>query len=94
MVFLGGDNIDTTTKQIDIYNKYSKIVDRLYVCTTREAVDKLFDSEDVSYSDRLQLLDKCMGIKKTFGTPESLSDEEEYDFSCAVFVEGTWRMLN
>ncbi len=79
---------------MNIYNKYSDILKRLYICTERKDIDKLFNTEKVDYPDRLQLLDKCMGIKETFGTPEDITAEEEYDFSCAIFVEGTWRMLN
>ena len=35
-----------------------------------------------------------MGFKETFGTPEETTDEEDYEFDRAVFVEGTWRLLN
>lgn len=79
---------------LDAYNKIDNLLKKLYLCTEKEKIDSLFEENGVTdYTERSALLNKCMGFKETFGTSEETSDEENYEFDCAVFVEGTWRLL-
>ena len=80
---------------IDVYNQVDPVLKNLYLCTEKKQIDDLFSSKKISdYKERIKLLYKCMGVEQVYGTPEKLTDEDEYNFECAVFVEGTWRMLN
>ncbi len=83
-------------KNIDMFNKFNSVIDNLYSCTEREQIDSIFSEADIKdFKTRITLLDRCMGVSETYGTPEEdLTDEDEYNFECAVFVEGSWRMLS
>lgn len=80
---------------LDVYDKINTVLNELYLCTEKSQVDKVFQDASISVpTEKINLLRKCMGVEAVYGTPEKLSDEEEYEFECAVFEEGTWRMLN
>ena len=80
---------------INVYDKGESIIKSLYTCTARDEIDDVFTKNGISDSfERIQFLRKCMEIESVYETPEEVSPEDEYDFECAVFVEGTWRMLN
>lgn len=48
----------------------------------------------IDYNQRVLLLDKCMKVEKSYETFENISDEDNYDFECAIFIEGTWRLIS
>lgn len=78
-----------------VYKKIDDLIKNLSKCTTRTQIDSIFSDAGITdYNERIQLLDKCMGFKRSFGTPEKVSIESEYDFECATFEDGTWRMLS
>lgn len=80
---------------VDVYDRINIILQNLYTCTDREQIDNLFDKNGVdNLQERIKLLRKCMDVERVYGTPETLTDKDDYEFECAVFVEGTWRMLN
>lgn len=80
---------------LNVYDKVESIIKNLYACTTKDEINNLFLRNNVlDPREKSGLLRRCMDIKSVYGTPEKLSPEDEYDFDCAVFVEGTWRMLN
>jgi hypothetical protein len=80
---------------LDAYNKIDHLVKKLYLCTEKEEIDTLFEENKIAdYKERSILLSKCMGVIKSFGISEETTDEEDYEFDCAVFVEGTWRLLD
>lgn len=84
-------------KEINIaaYDKVKSIIKCLYTCTAKEQVDDIFaENSIIDAEEKIKLLRECMEIESVYGTPEIISPEEEYEFECAVFVEGTWRMLN
>lgn len=81
--------------KLDVYNKIDNVLKQLYLCTEKSQIDSVFSAAEIREpSEKIDLLRKCMEIENVYGTPEKLSDEEEYEFECAVFEEGTWRMLN
>ncbi|MBQ9239382.1 MAG: hypothetical protein IJ191_08770 [Treponema sp.] len=77
------------------YDQIDALLKQLYLCTEKQQIDSLFSESKISdYKDRILLLYKCMGVEEVCSTPEKISDKDEYEFECAVFVEGTWRLLN
>ena len=80
---------------VDVYDKIIIILKKLYTCTDKTQIDDIFDKNGVdSLPERIELLRRCMAVERVYGTPETLTDKDDYDFECAVFVEGTWRMLS
>ena len=80
---------------LEAYDKIDSVLKRLYLCTEKSQIDSLFkDAGIMTPSDKIRLLRKCMEIENVYSTPEKVSDEDEYEFECAVFEEGTWRMLH
>ena len=85
----------STMSNIDVYNQVDAVLKRLYGFTEKRQIDALFDEENINdYNERIKLLHKCMEVEDIYNTPEEISAKEDYDFTCAVFEEGTWRMLN
>lgn len=81
--------------KLDVYNTIDSVLKRLYLCTEKSQIDSVFKDADINNpSEKISLLRKCMDVENVYGTPEKVSDEDEYEFECAVFEEGTWRMLN
>ena len=76
----------STEISVDVYDKINIILKNLYTCTDKNGVK--------DFPERIKLLRRCMEVEHVYGTPETLTDEDDYEFECAVFVEGTWRMLN
>ena len=75
--------------------QYSEIVNRLFNCTVAEQVTDTFTKYGIkSTEDRIALLHQCMNIEEYFDSPQKkLSAEDEYDYTLAVFTEGSWRLL-
>lgn len=87
---MGREKID-----VDAYDKIKSIIKSLYTCTDKEQVEQIFIQNGVKKAEeKIKLLRECMEIEAVYGTPENISPEDDYEFECAVFVEGTWRMLN
>jgi len=85
----------STEISVDVYDKINIILKNLYTCTDKTQIDDVFDKNGVNdFPERIKLLRRCMEVEHVYGTPETLTDEDDYEFECAVFVEGTWRMLN
>lgn len=85
----------STEISVDVYDKINIILKNLYTCTDKTQIDNVFDKNGVNdFPERIKLLRRCMEVEHVYGTPETLTDEDDYEFECAVFVEGTWRMLN
>ena len=87
--------MESVKNNLDAYDKISILLKNLYTCTDKKQIDDVFDKNGVdSLSERIELLRRCMNVECVYGTPETLTDKDDYEFECAVFVEGTWRMLN
>lgn len=81
--------------ELEVYDKIDAVLKRLYLCTEKSQIDTVFKEASISQPlEKINLLRKCMGVETVYGTPEEIPDENEYEFECAVFEEGTWRMLN
>lgn len=83
------------TTPLEVYDKIDTVLKKLYLCTAKSQIDSVFDEAAITEpKEKINLLRKCMEVENIYGTPEKISDEDEYEFECAVFEEGTWRMLN
>lgn len=83
------------TTPLEVYDKIDTVLKKLYLCTAKSQIDSVFDEAAITEpKEKINLLRKCMEVENVYGTPERISDEDEYEFECAVFEEGTWRMLN
>lgn len=81
--------------ELEVYDKIDAVLKKLYLCTEKSQIDAVFKDASINQpTEKINLLRKCMGVETVYGTPEKISDEDEYEFECAVFEEGTWRMLN
>ena len=81
--------------KLAVYNTIDSVLKQLHLCTEKSQIDAVFNKAEINDpSEKIDLLRKCMGVENVYGTPEEVSDEDEYDFECAVFEEGTWRMLD
>lgn len=79
----------------EVYDKIDDVLKRLYLCTEKSQIDDVFRNASISNpAEKIRLLRKCMGVEKVYGTPEKITEDDEYEFECAVFEEGTWRMLS
>lgn len=79
----------------EVYDKIDDVLKRLYLCTEKSQIDDVFREASISNpAEKIRLLRKCMDVEKVYGTPEKITEDDEYEFECAVFEEGTWRMLN
>ena len=80
---------------IAIYNKVEEVLRRLYLCTEQEQIEDVFNKYEIkSFKERSDFLKKRMGILETTGTPDDTSEKEDYEFDCAVFIDGTWRLVH
>lgn len=87
--------MNTQVTNLAAYDKIDDVLKKLYLCTEKRQIDKVFsDAEIIGPKEKIDLLRRCMAVNQVYGTPEEISDDEEFDFECAVFEEGTWRMLN
>ena len=83
------------TTPLEVYDKIDTVLKKLYLCTAKSQIDSVFDEAAITEpKEKINLLRKCMEVENVYGTPEKISDEDEYEFECAVFEEGPWRMLN
>ena len=79
---------------VENYTKIDLLLKKLYLCTEKEEIDTLFEENNIDdYKERCTLLNKCMGIISTFGTPEKITEKDRYELDKFAFVEGTWRLL-
>ena len=79
---------------IEAADKVDNIIKNLFVSTTKEQVDEIFNKHEItSPSDKIALLHKCMQIESTSSVPTSLTPEELYPDELEIFIEGSWRLL-
>ena len=77
------------------YEIGKKIVEQLFFCTTKEEVEKIFlESEIDNPIEKKSFLQECMQVEESYDLPAGkLSDDDEYEYELAVFLEGSWRLL-
>ena len=74
------------TTPLEVYDKIDTVLKKLYLCTAKSQIDSVFDEAAITEpKEKINLLRKCMEVENVYGTPEKISDEDEYEFECAVF---------
>ena len=70
----------------------SRLLDKLTVCTSQHDIDTVFDEEGVyEYRERCNILRRCMRVQEILGDIGISSEKDDYEFDCAVFLEGSLR---
>ena len=63
----------------------NRILEKLNTCTSQHDIDAVFDEE------RCNALRRCMRVQETLGDIGISPEKDDYEFDCAVFLEGSWR---
>ena len=70
----------------------SRLLDKLTACTSQHDIDAVFDEEGIhDYRERCNILRRCMRIQEILGDVGISSAKDDYEFDCAVFLEGSLR---
>jgi len=72
------------------------ISQKLFLCVTKEGIEDVFRSFDISHiPDKIGLLRLCMGVKNYSSSPSStaFTPEQQYDDDLLIFLDGSWRFL-
>ncbi len=78
------------------YNDESKLMKVLKFCTEYEDIEKIFNEFNIStFSDKISYLRRVMGVEQIYDAPQKgITEEDDYEFECEAFTEGSWRLLN
>ena len=70
----------------------NRILEKLNTCTSQHDIDVVFDEEGIhGYSERCDILRRCMRVQEILGDAGIPAEKDDYEFDCAVFLEGSWR---
>ena len=70
----------------------NRILKKLNTCTSQHDIDAVFDEEGIhGYRERCNALRRCMRVQEILADAGISSEKDEYEFDCAVFLEGTLR---
>jgi len=70
----------------------SRLLDKLTVCTSQQELDAVFEREGIAdYRERCNVLRRCMRVQEILGDIGISSEKDDYEFDCAVFLEGSLR---
>lgn len=78
------------------YNQESDLMKKLLLCTSDSDIEMLFKQFGIqSLSDKIAFLRRRMGVQKIYAAlQDDLTEQDDYEFECEVFTEGSWRLLN
>ena len=72
----------------------NRLLDKLTVCTSQQELDAVFEREGIAdLQERCNALRRCMRIQEILGDVGVFSEQDDYDFDCAIFLEGSWRIM-
>ena len=70
----------------------NRILKKLNTCTSQHDIDAVFDEEGIyDYRERCNALRRCMRVQEILGDVGISSEKDDYEFDCAVFLEGSLR---
>ena len=70
----------------------NRMLEKLNTCTSQHDIDAVFNEEGIhDYRERSNILRRCMRVQEILGDAGISSEKDEYEFDCAVFLEGSWR---
>lgn len=71
-----------------------QILEKLTVCTSLQEINAVFEREGIAdLRERCNTLRRCMRIQEILGDIGVFSEQDDYDFDCSVFLEGSWRSM-
>ena len=71
--------------------KQKRINEKLDTCFSFEQIDKVLIDEKITDTiEKIKTLREAMGMQSLYGRPLS-NPQEDYEFDCGVFLEGSWR---
>ena len=72
----------------------NRLLDKLTICTSQQEIDAVFEREGIAdLRKRCNTLRRCMRIQEILGDIGVFSEQDDYVFDCAAFLEGSWRMM-
>lgn len=70
----------------------NRMLKKLNTCTSQQDIDAVFDEEGIhGYRERCNALRRCMRVQEILGDVGVSSEKDDYEFDCAVFLEGSLR---
>ena len=77
------------------YNQQSDLLKKLLFCTSENDINSTFTEFDIQdINEKIFFLRRRMGVEKIYDAPqEGLTDQDEYEFECEAFTEGSWRLM-
>ena len=70
----------------------NRLLDKLTVCTSQQELDAVFEREGIAdLQERCNALRRCMRVQEIVGDAGILFEKDDYEFDCAVFLEGSLR---
>jgi len=80
---------------LKIHDKIQEVLDKLFFCTTKEDIEKVFnDNSIVDYKEKIELIRRCMKVVEVFDLPSNKTTlEDEYNYEIKIFLGNYWRLL-
>lgn len=77
------------------YNQETDLLKRLLLCTSENEINALFTEFKIQNTNKkISFLRRRMGVEKVYDAPQKgLTEQDEYEFECAAFAEGSWRLM-
>ena len=70
----------------------NRILEKLNTCTSQHDIDAVFEQEGIhDYRERCNVLRRCMRVQEILGDIGISPEKDDYEFDCAVFLEGSLR---
>ena len=77
------------------YNQEADLMKKLLLCTKESDIEALFNQFNIqNLSSKVSFLRRRMGVEKIYDAPQpGLTEQDDYEFECEAFTEGSWRLL-
>ncbi|MCL2791797.1 MAG: hypothetical protein FWD87_01790 [Spirochaetaceae bacterium] len=77
------------------YKAGAALINELKISVTEEQINNIFKKHNISdLKEKAGFLNDCMGIdEQVNATKANITEKDEFDYSLALFLEGSWRLL-
>ena len=70
----------------------NRMLEKLNTCTSQQEIDAVFEREGIAdLRERCNALRRCMRVQEILGDAGISSEKDDYEFDCAVFLDGSLR---
>ncbi|MDR0551266.1 MAG: hypothetical protein LBG72_04515 [Spirochaetaceae bacterium] len=81
-------------KMTEVYDKVGGIIKSLSILRRKADIEAVFTRNGVTdYSEKIDMLRKCMGVIGVANNNEEISIEDDYTDELEIFCEGSWRFI-